>query len=737
LANVYSSDRISFSKIKKVIDYPDFLEVQLQSFQEFMQVDTPSDGRKDEGLFKVFKENFPITDARENFVLEFLDYYIDPPKYSIDECKERGLTFSVALKAKLFLYCTDPENEDFEPVTQEVYLGNIPYMTNNGTFIINGAERVVVSQLHRSPGVFFGQSFHANGTKLYSARIIPFKGSWIEFSTDVNNVMYAYIDRKKKFPVTTLLRAIGYSTDKDILEIFGLAEEVKVNKTNLKKSVGRKLAARILRTWTEDFVDEDTGEVVSITRNEVLFERDHIIEKDDMEEILDSGVASVILVSASTNAAEYSIIYNTLQKDNSNSQSEAVDLIYRQLRNAEPPDEETARGVIDKLFFSDKRYDLGEVGRYRLNKRLHGTFEEDSQVLTREDIIKIVANLVDLQNTKLHVDDIDHLSNRRVRTVGEQLYTQFSVGLARMARTIRERMNIRDNEVFTPSDLINARTLSSVINSFFGTNQLSQFLDQTNPLSEITHKRRVSALGPGGLSRERAGFEVRDVHYTHYGRLCPIETPEGPNIGLISSLCTYAKVNDMGFIETPYRKVEDGKVAQDAVYLSAEEEDNLTIAQSNAPLSKSRKFVNNKVKARKMGDFPVEDPGNIAYMDVAPNQIVSVAASLIPFLENDDANRALMGSNMQRQAVPLLKPESPVVGTGIEGKVAQDSRSLLLAEGSGVVEYVDGGKVVIRYDRTPIDDVISFASNVVTYEIPKFRRTNQNTFYQPPSGSHG
>jgi DNA-directed RNA polymerase subunit beta len=727
LANVYSSDRISFSKIKKVIDYPDFLEVQLQSFQEFMQVDTPSDGRKDEGLFKVFKENFPITDARENFVLEFLDYYIDPPKYSIDECKERGLTFSVALKAKLFLYCTDPENEDFEPVTQEVYLGNIPYMTNNGTFIINGAERVVVSQLHRSPGVFFGQSFHANGTKLYSARIIPFKGSWIEFSTDVNNVMYAYIDRKKKFPVTTLLRAIGYSTDKDILEIFGLAEEVKVNKTNLKKSVGRKLAARILRTWTEDFVDEDTGEVVSITRNEVLFERDHIIEKDDMEEILDSGVASVILVSASTNAAEYSIIYNTLQKDNSNSQSEAVDLIYRQLRNAEPPDEETARGVIDKLFFSDKRYDLGEVGRYRLNKRLHGTFEEDSQVLTREDIIKIVANLVDLQNTKLHVDDIDHLSNRRVRTVGEQLYTQFSVGLARMARTIRERMNIRDNEVFTPSDLINARTLSSVINSFFGTNQLSQFLDQTNPLSEITHKRRVSALGPGGLSRERAGFEVRDVHYTHYGRLCPIETPEGPNIGLISSLCTYAKVNDMGFIETPYRKVEDGKVAQDAVYLSAEEEDNLTIAQSNAPLSKSRKFVNNKVKARKMGDFPVEDPGNIAYMDVAPNQIVSVAASLIPFLENDDANRALMGSNMQRQAVPLLKPESPVVGTGIEGKVAQDSRSLLLAEGSGVVEYVDGGKVVIRYDRTPIDDVISFASNVVTYEIPKFRRTNQNT----------
>ncbi|GAB4414589.1 MAG: DNA-directed RNA polymerase subunit beta [Bacteroidia bacterium] len=723
----HESNRISFSRIKKVIEYPDFLEVQLRSFKEFMQVDTPQDKRKEEGLFKVFKENFPITDARENFVLEFLDYYIDPPRYEIPECKARGLTFSVALKAKLFLYCTDPENEDFEPVTQEVYLGNIPYMTEEGTFIINGAERVVVSQLHRSPGVFFGQSYHANGAKLYSARIIPFKGSWIEFSTDVNNVMYAYIDRKKKFPVTTLLRAIGYSSDKDILEIFGLAEEVKVNKANLKKCVGRKLAARILRTWTEDFVDEDTGEVVSITRNEVLFERDHIIDKDDVDEILESGISSMILVSDAANAAEYSIIYNTLQKDNSNSQSEAVDLIYRQLRNAEPPDEETARGVIDKLFFSDKRYDLGEVGRYRLNKKLHNTFEETSLVLTKQDIIKIVEYLVALQNTKTHVDDIDHLSNRRVRTVGEQLYAQFSVGLARMARTIRERMNIRDNEIFTPADLINARTLSSVINSFFGTNQLSQFLDQTNPLAELTHKRRVSALGPGGLSRERAGFEVRDVHYTHYGRLCPIETPEGPNIGLISSLCTYAKINDMGFIETPYRKVESDIVADSAEYLSAEEEDNIIIAQSNAPITEDGKFVNPRVKARMMGDFPVVEPNEVRYMDVAPNQIVSVAASLIPFLENDDANRALMGSNMQRQAVPLLKPEAPYVGTGIERKVAFDSRSMILAEGDGLVEFVDGSKVVIRYDRDPIDDLISFDSNVVTYEVPKFQRTNQNT----------
>ncbi|MEM8886461.1 MAG: DNA-directed RNA polymerase subunit beta [Bacteroidota bacterium] len=719
--------RISFSQINKVIDYPDFLEVQLRSFQEFLQVDTPPDKRREEGLFKVFKENFPITDARENFVLEFLDYYIDPPRYSLSECKARGLTHSVALKAKLFLYCTDPENEDFEPVTQEVYLGNIPYMTGKGTFIINGAERVVVSQLHRSPGVFFGQSFHANGTKLYSARIIPFKGSWVEFSTDVNNVMYAYIDRKKKFPVTTLMRAIGYSSDKDILEIFGLAEEVKINKASVKKSIGRKLAARILRTWTEDFVDEDTGEVVSITRNEVLFERDHVIAKEDMEDILDSGVATMILVASDASAAEYSIIYNTLQKDNSNSMSEAVDLIYRQLRNAEPPDEETARGVIDKLFFSDKRYDLGEVGRYRLNKKLHGVFEEDSQVLTKQDIIKIVEFLVELQNSKMNVDDIDHLSNRRIRTVGEQLYSQFSVGLARMARTIRERMNIRDNEIFTPADLINARTLSSVINSFFGTNQLSQFLDQTNPLSELTHKRRVSALGPGGLSRERAGFEVRDVHYTHYGRLCPIETPEGPNIGLISSLCTYAKINDMGFIETPYRKVEDGVVSPNATYLSAEEEDQIIIAQSNAPITDDGKFMNPKVKARKMGDFPVVEPNDVAYMDVAPNQIVSVAASLIPFLENDDANRALMGSNMQRQAVPLLKPEAPIVGTGIEEKVALDSRSMMKAEGKGVIEYVDGSKIVINYERSAIDDLVSFQSNVITYMLPKFSRTNQNT----------
>ncbi len=699
----------------------------MRSFKEFMQVDTSADKRKDEGLFKVFKENFPITDARENFVLEFLDYYIDPPRYAIPECKARGLTYSVNLKAKLFLYCTDPENEDFEPVTQEVYLGNIPYMTEDGTFIINGAERVVVSQLHRSPGVFFGQSYHANGTKLYSARIIPFKGSWIEFSTDVNNVMYAYIDRKKKFPVTTLLRAIGYSTDKDILEIFGLAEEVKVNKKTLKDSIGRKLAARILRTWTEDFVDEDTGEVVSITRNEVLFERDHIIDASDIEQIFESGVQSMILVVETANAGEYSIIYNTLQKDNSNSQTEAVEMIYRQLRNSEPPDEETARGVIDKLFFSDKRYDLGEVGRYRLNKKLHATFDEKSLVLTKQDIIKIVEYLVELQNSKAHVDDIDHLSNRRVRTVGEQLYAQFSVGLARMARTIRERMNIRDNEVFTPADLINARTLSSVINSFFGTNQLSQFLDQTNPLAELTHKRRVSALGPGGLSRERAGFEVRDVHYTHYGRLCPIETPEGPNIGLISSLCTYAKINDMGFIETPYRKVTDGVVAQNAVYLSAEEEDDVIIAQSNAPLTEERNFLNPKVKSRLMGDFPVVEPSDVKYMDVAPNQIVSVAASLIPFLENDDANRALMGSNMQRQAVPLLKPEAPIVGTGIEGKVARDSRSLMLAEGDGVVTFVDGSKVVIKYDREDIDELISFDSSEKTYDIPKFRRTNQNT----------
>jgi DNA-directed RNA polymerase subunit beta len=719
--------RINFSKIPNVIDFPDFLEVQLKSFKEFMQLDTPPEKRKEEGLHKVFQENFPITDARENFVLEFLDYYIDPPKYSIEECKERGLTHAVPLKAKLYLYCTDQENDDFEPVVQEVYLGNIPYMTPGGTFIINGAERVIVSQLHRSPGVFFGMTHHANGTKLYSARIIPFKGSWIEFATDVNNVMYAYIDRKKKFPVTTLLRAIGYSTDREILEIFGLAEEVKTNKPTLKKCVGRKLAARILKTWTEDFVDEDTGEVISITRNEVLLERDHILTAEDIDTVIEAGAKSVILVSEESNSAEYSIIYNTLQKDNSNSESEAVDLIYRQLRNTEPPDEETARGIIDKLFFSDKRYDLGEVGRYRLNKKLHGRFEEASLVLTKSDIIRIVQYLIELQNSKAHVDDIDHLSNRRVRTVGEQLHAQFGVGLARMARTIRERMNIRDNEVFTPADLINARTLSSVINSFFGTNQLSQFMDQTNPLAEVTHKRRVSALGPGGLSRERAGFEVRDVHYTHYGRLCPIETPEGPNIGLISSLCVYAKVNDMGFIETPYRKVTNGKVAPTTKYLSAEEEDEIVIAQSNEPLDKGGAFTNTQVRARKMGDFPLVEHNDVAYMDVAPNQIVSLAASLIPFLEHDDANRALMGSNMQRQAVPLLTPEAPIVGTGLEGKAAIDSRALILATGKGVVESVDGERVVIRYERSMIGDLVSFESNVVSYHLPKFKRTNQNT----------
>jgi DNA-directed RNA polymerase subunit beta len=726
-ANIHTSDRISFSKIKKVVDYPDLLEVQIKSFKEFMQLDTPPEKRSGEGLHKVFQENFPITDARENFVLEFQDYYIDPPKYSIEECKERGLTYAVPLKAKLYLYCTDPENDDFEPVVQEVYLGNIPYMSDAGTFVINGAERVIVSQLHRSPGVFFGQTLHANGTKLYSARIIPFKGSWIEFATDVNNVMYAYIDRKKKFPVTTLLRAIGYSTDKDILEIFGLAEEVKANKVNLKKCVGRKLAARILRTWDEDFVDEDTGEVITITRNQVLLERDHIIGKDDVDVIVDADVKSIILVSENSNSAEYSIIYNTLQKDNSNSESEAVDLIYRQLRNTEPPDEETARGIIDKLFFSDKRYDLGEVGRYRLNKKLHKEADETSQVLTKDDIIKIVQYLIQLQNSKAHVDDIDHLSNRRVRTVGEQLYAQFGVGLARMARTIRERMNIRDNEVFTPADLINARTLSSVINSFFGTNQLSQFMDQTNPLAEVTHKRRVSALGPGGLSRERAGFEVRDVHYTHYGRLCPIETPEGPNIGLISSLCVYAKVNDMGFIETPYRVIKEGRVTDSTVYLSAEEEDNIIIAQSNAPVKDDGHFADPRVRARRQGDFPLVEPEELTYMDVAPNQIVSLAASLIPFLEHDDANRALMGSNMQRQAVPLLIPSAPIVGTGLEQKAAVDSRALVIAEGNGVVEFVDGQKIVIRYERDLTDDLVNFDTNVVEYNLPKFQRTNQNT----------
>jgi len=720
-------DRISFASIGKVLDYPDFLNVQLQSFQDFLQIDTPAEQRRNEGLYKVFSENFPITDSRENFVLEFIDYVIDPPKYSVDESIDRGLTYSVPLKAKLRLSCNDEDNEDFETIEQEVFLGNIPYMTTKGSFIINGAERVIVSQLHRSPGVFFAQSKHTNGTKLYSARIIPFKGSWIEFATDVNNVMYAYIDRKKKFPVTTLLRSIGYGLDKDILNLFELSEEVEANEKNLKKNEGRKLAARVLRTWTEDFVDEDTGEVVSIDRNEVLLERDSILQEEDINTVLESGTDSIILHREDVNVTDYSIIYNTLQKDPSNSEKEAVEQIYRQLRNTEAPDEQTARDIIQSLFFSDKRYDLGEVGRYRINKKLDLQIESDIRVLTKEDIIKIVKYLIGLINSKAVVDDIDHLSNRRVRTVGEQLYSQFGVGLARMARTIKERMNVRDNEDFKPVDLINARTLSSVINSFFGTNQLSQFMDQTNPLAEVTHKRRMSALGPGGLSRERAGFEVRDVHYTHYGRLCTIETPEGPNIGLISSLCVHAKVNTMGFIETPYRKVNEGVVTKDVVYLTAEEEDTHNIAQANAPIADNGKFVNETVKARYEGDFPVVGPDDLTYMDIAPNQIVSVAASLIPFLEHDDANRALMGSNMQRQAVPLLKPQAPIVGTGLEGRVAQDSRSLIVAEGEGVIHYVDSNKITVKYDLTDDERLVNFGDDLKTYELIKFRRTNQDT----------
>ena len=727
--NRKTAERKSFASIRRTIDYPDFLDVQLQSFKDFFQIDTPPENRKQEGLFKVFSENFPITDSRENFVLEFIDYMIDPPKYSVDECIDRGLTYSVPLKAKLRLSCNDPDNEDFETIEQEVFLGNIPYMTEKGSFIINGAERVIVSQLHRSPGVFFAQSKHTNGTKLYSARIIPFKGSWIEFATDVNNVMYAYIDRKKKFPVTTLLRAIGYGSDKDILDLFGLSEEIAATKASLKKVIGRKLAARVLRTWTEDFVDEDTGEVVSIDRNEVLLERDSVVSEEDIDTILNSGVKSIILHREDINIADYTIIYNTLQKDNSNSEKEAVEQIYRQLRNTEAPDEQTARDIIHNLFFSDKRYDLGEVGRYRINKKLVLEIPIDIRVLTTQDIICIVKYLIGLINSKALVDDIDHLSNRRVRTVGEQLYSQFGVGLARMARTIKERMNVRDNEDFKPVDLINARTLSSVINSFFGTNQLSQFMDQTNPLAEITHKRRMSALGPGGLSRERAGFEVRDVHYTHYGRLCTIETPEGPNIGLISSLCVHAKVNKMGFIETPYRKVDTGKVNmnESVIYLTAEEEDRHNIAQANAEIDDKGNFRSERVKARYEGDFPVVEPEKVTYMDVAPNQIVSVAASLIPFLEHDDANRALMGSNMQRQAVPLLKPEAPVVGTGLEGRVAVDSRALILAEGEGVVEYVDANKIIIKYERTEDDRLVSFETDSKTYELVKFRRTNQDT----------
>jgi DNA-directed RNA polymerase subunit beta len=729
LEQIKKTQRINFASTKNQLEYPDFLDIQIQSFKDFFQLDTTPEDRSNEGLFKVFAENFPISDARNNFVLEFLDYFIDPPKYSIEECIERGLTYSVPLKAKLKLYCTDPEHEDFETIIQDVYLGTIPYMTPRGTFVINGAERVVVSQLHRSPGVFFGQSWHANGTKLYSARVIPFKGSWIEFATDINAVMYAYIDRKKKLPVTTLLRAIGFESDKDILEIFNLAEEVKVSKAALKKLVGRKLAARVLKSWIEDFVDEDTGEVVSIERNEVIIDRETILLDEHIDLIVDSNVKSIIIHRDDINTADYAIIYNTLQKDTSNSEKEAVEYIYRLLRNAEPPDEETARGIIEKLFFSDKRYDLGEVGRYRINKKLKLSVPEDVKVLTKEDIISIIKYLIELVNSKTDVDDIDHLSNRRVRTVGEQLYSQFGVGLARMARTIRERMNVRDNEVFTPADLINAKTLSSVINSFFGTNQLSQFMDQTNPLSEITHKRRLSALGPGGLSRERAGFEVRDVHYTHYGRLCTIETPEGPNIGLISSLCVYAKVNKLGFIETPYRTVTNGKVDLDkpVIYLTAEEEDGKTIAQANAPVSDNGQFESNKIKARFEGDFPIAEPDGVNLIDVAPNQIASIAASLIPFLEHDDANRALMGSNMQRQAVPLIKPQAPIVGTGLEASVARDSRVLATAEGDGVVEYVDANEIVIKYNRTDKDRLVSFDGDTKTYKLTKFRKTNQST----------
>ena len=724
------NERVNFATSKHVMDYPDFLDVQLQSFKEFFQLETTSDNRHQEGLFKVFSENFPISDSRNIFVLEFLDYFIDPPRYDIHECIERGLTYSVPLKAKLRLSCNDAEHEDFETIVQDVYLGTIPYMTPKGTFVINGAERVIVSQLHRSPGVFFGQSRHTNGTKLYSARVIPFKGSWIEFATDVNNVMYAYIDRKKKFPVTTLLRAIGYDSDKDILELFELADEVKVSKSGLKKAVGRKLAARVLKKWVEDFVDEDTGEVVSIDRNEIIMERETVLEDEHIDMIIEAGVKTIILTKEdAVNSGDYTIIYNTLQKDTSNSEKEAVEHIYRQLRNAEPPDEETARGIIDRLFFSDKRYDLGDVGRYRINRKLKLSTPVETKVLTKQDIIAIVKYLIKLINSKAEVDDIDHLSNRRVRTVGEQLYAQFGVGLARMARTIRERMNIRDNEVFTPTDLINARTLSSVINSFFGTNQLSQFMDQTNPLAEITHKRRLSALGPGGLSRERAGFEVRDVHYTHYGRLCTIETPEGPNIGLISSLCVHAKINNLGFIETPYRKVEDGRVVveEPVIYLSAEDEEGKTIGQANAVYDDKGNFETPSVKARYEGDFPIIEPKKLDLMDIAPNQITSIAASLIPFLEHDDANRALMGSNMQRQAVPLLRPEAPIVGTGLEGRVARDSRTLINAEGTGVVEYVDANEIRIRYERNEDDVLVSFEGEVKSYRLIKFKKTNQST----------
>ena len=730
MSSTKTNQRINFASIKNQMNYPDFLEVQLKSFQDFFQMDTAPEKRKTEGLYKVFTENFPIADTRNNFVLEFLDYFIDPPRYSLDECLERGLTYSVPLKAKLKLYCTDPDHEDFDTVIQDVYLGPIPYMTPKGTFVINGAERVIVSQLHRSPGVFFGQSTHSNGTKLYSARIIPFRGSWIEFATDINNVMYAYIDRKKKLPVTTLLRAIGFESDKDILEIFNLAEEVKVNKTNLKKAVGQKLAARVLKTWNEDFVDEDTGEVVTIERNEVIIDRETVLENSHIDEIIESGTQAVLLHKEDANQSDYAIIYNTLQKDPSNSEKEAVLYIYRQLRNAEPADDSTAREVINNLFFSEKRYDLGDVGRFRINRKLNLNIDDQIKVLTKEDIIEIIKYLIELINSKADVDDIDHLSNRRVRTVGEQLFNQFGVGLARMARTIRERMNVRDNEVFTPIDLINAKSISSVINSFFGTNALSQFMDQQNPLAEITHKRRMSALGPGGLSRERAGFEVRDVHYTHYGRLCPIETPEGPNIGLISSLCIYAKINQLGFIETPYRKVENGKVdvSPEAItYYSAEDEENLVVAQGNAPLNEDGTFIRKVVKTRLGADFPVVPPSDVNLMDVSPSQIASIAAALIPFLEHDDANRALMGSNMMRQAVPLLRCDSPIVGTGIEGQLIRDSRSQIIAEGEGTVDFVDATTIKVKYVRTEEEEFISFDDAITTYNLPKFQKTNQNT----------
>ena len=722
--------RVNFASIKNPLPFPDFLEVQLKSFKDFLQLDVPPEERKNQGLYKVFAENFPIADTRNNFVLEFLDYYIDPPRYTIAECLERGLTYSVPLKAKLKLYCTDPDHEDFDTTIQDVYLGPIPYMTEQGTFVINGAERVVVSQLHRSPGVFFGQSTHANGTKLYSARIIPFRGSWIEFATDINHVMYAYIDRKKKLPVTTLLRAIGLESDKDIIQIFDLAEEIKVTKANLKAAVGRRLAGRIVKSWVEDYSDQSTGEVVSIERNDVIVDRGTELSEDNIDAIIDSGAKTLLLEKENVSAIDYSIIFNTLQKDNSNSEKEAIQYIYRQLRNAEPPDDASAREVITNLFFSEKRYDLGEVGRFRINKKLNLDIPDNVKVLTREDIIAIIKYLIELINSKSDVDDIDHLSNRRVRTVGEQLYNQFGVGLARMSRTIRERMNVRDNEVFKPIDLINAKTISSVINTFFGTNALSQFMDQTNPLAEITHKRRMSALGPGGLSRERAGFEVRDVHYTHYGRLCPIETPEGPNIGLISSLCVYAKINNLGFIETPYRVVKDGKVDtdnNDVVYMTAEIEEGQMIAQGNAPLNDDGSFINNKVKARLDADFPIVPPEQIQLMDVSPIQIASIAASLIPFLEHDDANRALMGSNMMRQAVPLLRSEAPIVGTGIEGQLIRDSRTQIMAEGAGVIEYVDATVIRIKYDRTEDEEFVEFEPATKEYKLPKFRRTNQGT----------